>query len=107
MWIRNVAEARFTGDLLVGLVTNLHEQQIRRRSKLCELGPHTIKVSILVEMDGEYSQWRVRGPAREPEKYARNGPPPTLFVSGKMPNKSMLIDYKPRGIYTSKFGIVR
>jgi len=68
MWIRNVAEARFTGDLLVGLVTNLHEQKIRRRSKLCELGPHTIKVSILVEMDGEYSQWRVRGPARGPER---------------------------------------
>jgi len=42
-----------------------------------------------------------------PKEYARNGPPPTLFVSGKMPNKSMLIDYKPRGIYTSKFGIVR
>ena len=52
MWIRNVVEARFTGDLLVGLVTNLYEQQIRRRSKLCELEPHTIKVSILVKVDG-------------------------------------------------------
>ena len=52
MWIRNVAEARFTGDLLVGLVTNLYEQQIRRRSKLCELEPHTTKVVELVGAGG-------------------------------------------------------
>ncbi len=92
MWIRNVVEARFTGDLLVGLVTNLYEQQIRRRSKLCELEPHTIKVSILVKVDGNL--WR-----QELTFTYTN-------LCGEKPNKFMLFDYKPRGIYTGKFGIV-
>ena len=69
-----MVEARFTGDLLVGLVTNLYEQQIRRRSKLCELEPHTIKVSILVKMDGIFQNdvFTSRDQQEDPTKSGRN-----------------------------------